>query len=136
MNISKGWIARQSKSNESRRAYERERLSMWTLDDVSAAMEKNGISKADLARTLGTSRAHITQVLSGSRNITLGTLADLAWACGLRANVRFQPLREGEFISSPVMLIDPTPRPVVDMAAGAWTEASVEPDLELICANG
>src|SRR5215469_17112546 len=119
MNINQEWINRQTESNESRRTYERERLSMWVLDDIAEAMEKDGISKADLARTLGTSRSYVTQVFAGTRNITLGTLADFAWACGRRASVKFEPLRFGDFISSPVMVVEPVRTTVVDLTQAA-----------------
>jgi transcriptional regulator with XRE-family HTH domain len=98
------WASRQECSEEARREFERERLMMWTLDALADIMQETGITKADLARKLGTSRAHVTQVFSGSRNATLSTVSDLAWACGKRAVVKFEPLRSGQFISHPVNL--------------------------------
>ena len=97
------WTARQTGTDQDRREYERERLIAWTLDAISELISSCDMSKADVARKLETSRANITQVLSGSRNATLATISDLAWACGKRAVFRFEPLRNGEFISSPVM---------------------------------
>jgi len=69
---------------------------LWVSDALARAMVENGLSKADLAEKLGTSRAHITQVLSGSRNMTLRTVADLAWACNQRAEIRMEALRQDE----------------------------------------
>lgn len=99
------WIARQEDCEESRREYERERLIVWTLDSIADLMQESKMSKADLARALGTSRANITQLFSGSRNATLATVSDLAWACGKRATVRFEPLRNGQFLSQPATLV-------------------------------
>lgn len=48
------------------------------------AMEENGCSKTDLARRLGATKGHISQVLSGSRNMTLRTLADICLALDLK----------------------------------------------------
>lgn len=96
------WIERQSRTPEARRAYERERLAVWAFDSISEAMEQAGKSKADLARALETSRANITQLLSGERNVTLRTLADLAWACDSRIVLNIEPMRTGKFMSSPV----------------------------------
>lgn len=45
-------------------------------------MEREDVSKAELARRLGKSRAYITQILDGSRNMTLRTVADVAHAIG------------------------------------------------------
>lgn len=100
-----GWVERQEANDESRRLYERERLSAWVLEEIAGLMENKQISKADLARKLEVSRAHMTQLFSGRKNPTLATIADLAWACGLRASVKFEPLRSGEFISAPVKVI-------------------------------
>ena len=99
------WIARQEGCEESRREYERERLIVWTLDAMADLLEEAKVTKADVARRLGTSRAHITQLFSGSRNATLSTVSDLAWACGKRALVKFEPLRSGQFISQPISLV-------------------------------
>ena len=87
-----GWIERQTRSPEARRRYEQERLVLWVSEALAQAMAESGLSKADLAERLGTSRAHITQVLSGSRNMTLRTVADLAWACDQRAGFQMDPL--------------------------------------------
>lgn len=45
-------------------------------------MERHDVSKAELARRIGKSRPFITQVMDGSRNMTLRTVADLAFALG------------------------------------------------------
>lgn len=114
MGTNKAWIGRQEQSDESRRFHEADRLAVWTMDSIAGLMERQGLSKADLARKLGCSRAHVTQLFSGRRNPTLATLADLAWALGYRANVGFEPLREGEFISVPVCQVIPLrPKPHV-----------------------
>ena len=99
------WIARQEECEDSRREYERERLIVWTLDALADLLQEGKVSKADVARRLGTSRANITQIFSGSRNATLATVSDLAWACGKRATVKFEPLRNGQFISQPTTLV-------------------------------
>ena len=112
--INNQWAKRQECTEEDRREYERERLLAWTADALAEMMEDGGMSKADLARRLGASRAHITQVLSGSRNATLSTVADFAWALGKRAVVKFEPLRAGHFISSPVHLVETKKLRIVD----------------------
>ena len=99
-----GWIDRQTRTPEARRMYEQERLVTWVAEEIARAMDENGLSKAELAEKLGTSRAHVTQVLSGSRNMTLRTLADLAWACNQRAAVAMETLRQGVFITQPVTI--------------------------------
>jgi len=106
------WIARQEDCEDSRREYERERLIVWTLDSLADLLQEEKITKADVARRLGTSRAHVTQIFTGSRNATLATVSDLAWACGKRAIVKFEPLRSGQFISQPTSLVSTRPNVV------------------------
>lgn len=49
---------------------------------IERAMESEKISKADLARQLGTSSAWITKVLRGDANVTIETMCQLAEAVG------------------------------------------------------
>lgn len=42
--------------------------------------QTRGLTKADIARLLGKNRAFVTRKLNGSSNMTLETLADLAYA--------------------------------------------------------
>ena len=95
------WIERNESTDELRREAERERLVLWAIDEIAGLMEESGVSKADMARKLEKSRAYITQVFSGSRNPTLATISDLAWACGQRAVVKFEPLKPVAFTSQP-----------------------------------
>lgn len=100
--MSEAWIERQTKSPEARKRYEEERLIFRTTEALCRAMDEQGLSKADLAEALGTSRAHITQLLSGSRNMTLRTLAGLAFEVGQRAGVELVGLQAGKFIGYPI----------------------------------
>ncbi len=88
----RGWIEQQTASPESRRLYEEERLILWATEAVAEAMANQGLTRAQLAEALGTSRPNVTQLLSGSRNMTLRTLAALAHACGMRVDLKFEPL--------------------------------------------
>src|SRR5215831_3414034 len=45
---------------------------------IQALMDAQGVTKADLARRVGKSRAYVTQSLSGQRNMTLNTFAGFA----------------------------------------------------------
>lgn len=123
------WANRQECSDRARREYERERLIAWTLDAVSEQMQEAGITKAEVARRLETSRANVTQVLAGSRNATLGTISDFAWACGMRAIVKFEPLRSGAFISQPVTQVAPRSKVVAITSKTVNGEQMPFPDL-------
>ena len=56
-------------------------------------MQAGGITKAELAKRLGRSRAFVTQALRRDHNLTFKTAADLAWACGLALNIGLVPLQ-------------------------------------------
>ena len=49
---------------------------------ICELMDKHGISRAELARRLGKSRAYVTRVLNGQPNMTLKTLTQIAVALG------------------------------------------------------
>jgi transcriptional regulator with XRE-family HTH domain len=99
------WIERQTATPEARREYEQERLVLWTTERIAEVMQQSELTRADLARLLGTSRANVTGLLSGERNLTLRTLADVCFALGYRADLRMEPLRQGEFVSTPVQVV-------------------------------
>ena len=48
-------------------------------EDILVAMEDQGVSKAELAQRLGKSKARISQLLGGNSNMTIGTLAEIAF---------------------------------------------------------
>jgi len=67
---------------EELRAIARESLVFNITEDLLVNMEREGVSRADLARRLGCTRSAITQALKG-RNLKLSTLSDLCHALGL-----------------------------------------------------
>lgn len=99
-------------SAENRRLLRREELILEATDGLAILMERQGISKADLARRLGRTRGYVTQILSGSRNFTLRTLAEVADALGHRVHLTFDtdPALSAEASSKPRNR--PAPRPV------------------------
>jgi len=124
--MSKAWIERQTASEESRREYEQERLVLWTTDQLCEAMDERGTSKAELAAMLGTSRANVTNLLSGARNMTLRTVADVACVLGHRVELSLEPLRQGEFITTPVRTVHSLRRRAVVSAPVSRTDYSAE----------
>lgn len=81
-------------SNERQRLFAEEGLILEASEEIWAALERSGKSKADLARLLGTSKANITQRLNGSRNLTLRSLADIAFVLGYTARVKFVEIND------------------------------------------
>ncbi|MDZ4802175.1 MAG: hypothetical protein SGI92_28795 [Bryobacteraceae bacterium] len=81
-----------------RLTYEREALAIDAMEIISDLMEREQVTKVELAGRLKKSKAHVTQVLSGSRNMTLHTLAEVLFALGYKAELRSSPLVEARQI--------------------------------------
>lgn len=84
------------KSPEFRRLYAIEGLVTEAGELIARLMQKQRVTKAELARRLGKSRAYITQMLSGSKNLTLRTLAEVVYALGAEVKLEATPLQAAE----------------------------------------
>jgi transcriptional regulator with XRE-family HTH domain len=91
---------------ERRAEYERqhaeETLRLDAAEAICRAMEPGshhapaeGVSCEQLADRLGGSMSHVTQILSGERNMTLRMLADMAHAIGHRVEIKLVPIPAG-----------------------------------------
>lgn len=70
-----------------------ERLIVAVTEAIAEAMARKGVTKAALAESLGCSKAHVSKLLGGSRNMTLRTLADIAYALEVEPSFRLAPSR-------------------------------------------
>lgn len=73
---------------ESSPDYWREAAVIEFTEGLCRRMEEKKISKAELARRMGTSRAYVTRLLAGEANFTLGTMVKLALAVDGSLEVR------------------------------------------------
>ncbi len=69
------------------RVYAREDLIYNVTEDLLVQMEQLPVTKLELARRLGKSRPYVTQMLSGARNMTLGSLSDVCFALGIKPDL-------------------------------------------------
>lgn len=76
------------------RILQQERFVLEATECVARVLQQRNISKAELAARLGKSPAFVSQVLSGSRNMTLRTFADFLYALGHTARLVEEPLYE------------------------------------------
>lgn len=92
------WIDSQ---DDDGRTFAQERLIAAATEEVWARMEERDMNKVELAARLGRSKAYVSQVLNGTRNMTLRTLSDFAFAvdcsvmvylCDRHANRGWEPL--------------------------------------------
>ncbi len=64
-------------------------LKVEMSEKIYSAMEKRGVSQAELARRLGKSRAYISKILQGNVNFTLETLSKISQALDYELNFTF-----------------------------------------------
>lgn len=79
-----------NESAQSRKIYVQEELILDTAEKILDLLEKKKIKKNKLAGSLGKSGAYITQLLNGSRNMTLRTLSDVAFSLNARIHIEFR----------------------------------------------
>jgi transcriptional regulator with XRE-family HTH domain len=70
--------------HEAQLAYEEELLTGAVTDSLNALIHSLGLTQRELARRLGVSEGRVSQVLAGTENVTLATLASFGWALGVR----------------------------------------------------
>lgn len=66
------------------------KLPQWVAGEISRIADRDGISRADLARRLGVSRARITRMLDADSNLQLATVERVAEALGVVVDLRFR----------------------------------------------
>jgi transcriptional regulator with XRE-family HTH domain len=64
-------------------------------NEISWHMREHELTRADLASRMGVSPGRVSQILSGSENLTLRTIASLTTALDARLDMALQPLEPG-----------------------------------------
>ena len=67
---------------------------MQLNEAIVREMKASGITRSELARRLGTSKAYITRLLAGNANPTLRSLVRLGLALGATPAVALRPVRD------------------------------------------
>jgi len=74
----------ETSSVANRRTLRQEELIVAMTETLSGMLEREKITKTELARRLGKTKAFVGEILSGETNLTLRTIADVADALGYR----------------------------------------------------
>jgi transcriptional regulator with XRE-family HTH domain len=77
---------------EGRRAFEEELLIGDVTDTIEALLRSLRLSQRELARRLDISDGRVSQMLAGTGNLTLRSLAAVAWALGMRFELQPKPM--------------------------------------------
>ncbi len=79
--IATAFDAEQRRTNP---AYLAEDMALDIAEQITRAMQADGISRAELARRMGVNRAYVTKLLNAPANMTLKTISAAAIALALR----------------------------------------------------
>ena len=99
------WFAKQLSKPGVRRAFDEDRASYEFGAQLSEALLRKGITRAELAKRIGKSRPYVTQVLRDGHNLTIRTMTELASAAGFGLHVM---LFENEGEGGPIY-VEPGP---------------------------
>jgi transcriptional regulator with XRE-family HTH domain len=86
------FVEKVTASRQGKRLYEQERAILEVTELICKLMERQNVSKSELARRIGKSKAYITQLLDGRTNMTLRTISDVLFALDSSLRVREESL--------------------------------------------
>jgi transcriptional regulator with XRE-family HTH domain len=69
-------------------------------NEISWHMRQCGLTRADLAARMGVSPGRVSQILGGTENLTLRTLAALSTALDARFDIELSALKDGDTYTS------------------------------------
>ncbi len=94
------WVEKELDEARKRIGFRLEEAALDFTEQIGEQMEKQGVSKADLARSIDKSRAYVTKVLSGEyyKNLTLKTMVGFAMALGSRITIKVEPEVSGKVL--------------------------------------
>jgi transcriptional regulator with XRE-family HTH domain len=102
-------------SDEHMRLLRQEELILEVTEALAEALEREGITKVELAQRLHKSKGFVSQVFAGGRNLTLRTIADVADAFNCRVRVHLEherhPAEMPERLIMPLEVESSSPQP-------------------------
>lgn len=73
-------------------AWQQEKLILSVTERMCELMEVRNVSRAELARQLGTSNSYVARILDGTQNMTLRTVSNIFTLLGHELVLGIQPL--------------------------------------------
>lgn len=89
-------------TSSGQRLLRQEDLIFDTTEALAVALEKSGLNKTQLANRLEKTKAFVTQLLGGGRNLTLRTIADVSYALNCRPEIRLVPIVDQPVQAEPI----------------------------------
>jgi transcriptional regulator with XRE-family HTH domain len=67
--------------------YETEKVILTLTERIVEIMDETGVSRAEMARRLGVSKAFVTKLLNGNPNLTIKSMVSIAIALGCEIDI-------------------------------------------------
>jgi hypothetical protein len=77
---------------EGMRIWQQERVIFDVSERICQLMDETGINRTELAKTLGKSTGHLSQLLDGTANMTIRTMTDLFFGLGRAVKIADCPI--------------------------------------------
>jgi hypothetical protein len=125
------------RSDLERRVFAQETCMLTVTMALVRALESKGITRTALAERIERTPGFVSQVLNGSRNMTLKTMADILWACGLQLHdLETCPIGESRIPKTKMNdWLDSEPRPIMATTSAAMHGLGPAGDAERSCAR-
>ena len=112
-------VERFVQDDEGMKLFQQERLILEVTELLHSVMNEKKVKRSVLAKMLGRSRGRITQILDGSENLTLRTVADAFTAMGKMLCIKASDIATEEMPFDIVM--PPQPYRTEYRAEALWT---------------
>lgn len=96
------------------------------LKAYAEEQKASGLSQTDIARALDVHRSVINRELRGTKDMTLGRVAELAWACKRKPTLLLETIAQGHGTNLPQQSA-PTTKAKVSTTSGATEADDTEP---------
>lgn len=122
------------KSTAEERYYAQDSAMLAVTDAILRSIQAAGLKQAELAKRIGKSSSHVSQVLSGRRNMTLTTIADMLWACQQElSDLVVSPIGQSEVSRDRMdVLLETAFRPVANATDAAALSAQTQKPFRLV----
>lgn len=80
------WI----EDKENKRLFCQENFILEVAELIQSELDSKKVTRKELAQKLGKSKSFVSQILSGSRNLTLRTLSDICYALAVYPEIDFR----------------------------------------------
>lgn len=97
-----------TETDEGLRLWQQETTILKITELICGQMASMNVSRSELARRMGTTPGHVSQLLNGTKNMTVRTISDVFTSLGLQFDPGFSFLREefsqGSFVGEVIRI--------------------------------